>query len=156
MYQHIMVPMDGSELAECVLPHVEAIAGGCHVPEVTLVHVLPHLHLYDYAEQRLMPDERQKLTSQATDSARKYLKTKVAELKRKGIAAGYTLLSGEPIKQLVSYAEEKGIDLIIISTHGRSGISQIVWGSVAESLLRTACVPVLMIRAPGCVPGIKA
>ena len=46
MYQHIMVPLDGSELAECVLPHVEAIAGGCSVNQVTLVRVVEPLHLY--------------------------------------------------------------------------------------------------------------
>jgi nucleotide-binding universal stress UspA family protein len=42
-------------------------------------------------------------------------------------------------------------DLIIIATHGRSGVSRWVWGSVAERILRSACVPVLMVRAPGCV-----
>ena len=46
------------------------------------------------------------------------------------------------------------VDLIAISTHGRSGISRWVWGSVADRVLRSACVPVLMVRAPGCVPGV--
>jgi nucleotide-binding universal stress UspA family protein len=46
------------------------------------------------------------------------------------------------------------VDLIIIATHGRSGVSRWVWGSVADRILRSSCVPVLMVRAPGCVPGI--
>ena len=43
---------------------------------------------------------------------------------------------------------------LVIATHGRSGVSRWVWGSVADRILRSACVPVLMVRAPGCVPGI--
>jgi len=46
------------------------------------------------------------------------------------------------------------VDLIVIATHGRSGVSRWVWGSVADRILRSACVPVLMVRAPGCFPGI--
>ncbi len=155
MYQHIIVPMDGSELAECVLPHVEAIAGGCSVPRVTLAHVLPHLHLRGYAEDKLLPRERQQLEAKRADDARKYLRKIESRLKKKGVAAGYVLLSGDTVKQLVKYANENGVDLFIISTHGRSGVSQLVWGSIAESLLRTSCVPVFMVRAPGCGVSVK-
>jgi nucleotide-binding universal stress UspA family protein len=55
---------------------------------------------------------------------------------------------------IADYASKNDVDLIIIATHGRSGVSRWVWGSVADHILRSACVPVLMIRAPGCVAGI--
>jgi nucleotide-binding universal stress UspA family protein len=52
------------------------------------------------------------------------------------------------------YANNGGFDLVIIATHGRSGVSRWVWGSVADRLLRAVCIPILMVHAPGCVPGI--
>jgi len=52
------------------------------------------------------------------------------------------------------YANKNGFELIIIATHGRSGLTRWVLGSVADRVLRSACVPVLMIRAPGCEPSI--
>jgi nucleotide-binding universal stress UspA family protein len=55
---------------------------------------------------------------------------------------------------IADYAEKHGLDLIMIATHGRSGISRWVYGSVADRVLCSACVPVLMVRAPGCTPGI--
>ena len=64
------------------------------------------------------------------------------------------VLEGNPAHTLAEYAEKNQFDLLVIATHGRSGVSRWVWGSVADRILRSACVPVLMVRAPGCVPGI--
>jgi len=63
------------------------------------------------------------------------------------------VLKGNPAESLADYASKNKVDLIVIATHGRSGVSRWVWGSVADRLLRSACVPVLMVRAPGCFPG---
>jgi len=63
-------------------------------------------------------------------------------------------LFGRVVEELANFAEKNQIDLIIIATHGRSGVSRWVWGSVADRILRSSCVPVLMVRAPGCVAGI--
>ena len=154
MYQHIMVPMDGSDLAECVLPHVETISGGCNIGKVTLVRVVAPFHLHDYAEERLPRKERQRLEAKGKENARIYLDRIVEQLKNKGITAQAEVLIGDTVKELVDYANKNDVDLIVISTHGRSGISQWVWGSVADRILRASCVPVLMVRAPGCVLGI--
>jgi nucleotide-binding universal stress UspA family protein len=62
--------------------------------------------------------------------------------------------TGNPAEMLADFAAKNQTDLILIATHGRSGPSRWVWGSVADRLLRAACVPVLMVRAPGCFPGI--
>ena len=131
MYQHIMVPMDGSELAECVLPHVEAIAGGCKVVKVTLVRVVLPFHLYNYAEERLSLKERQRLVAKHTDNAREYLAEIVERLKSSGIAVQAEVLTGSPVEELVDYTDKNGVDLIVISTHGRSGVSRWVWGNIA-------------------------
>jgi nucleotide-binding universal stress UspA family protein len=61
---------------------------------------------------------------------------------------------GSASEAIAAYAEKNGFDLIVIATHGRSGVSRWVWGSVADRILRSSCVPVLMIRAPGCFQGI--
>ena len=64
------------------------------------------------------------------------------------------LSGGQAADMIADYTTKDKVDLIIITTHGRSGISRWVWGSVADRVLRSACVPVLMIRVSGCVPGI--
>jgi nucleotide-binding universal stress UspA family protein len=154
MYQHIMVPLDGSELAECVLPHVEALAAGCDVSRVTLVRVVTPLHLYGGAESGLSPEERQRVEADSTDVARAYLDRMVTRLADMGVSAQSEVLFGNIIDRLVDYADKNGVDLIIIATHGRSGVSRWVWGSVADRALRSAKMPVLMVRAPGSTPGV--
>lgn len=154
MYQHIMVPLDGSELAECVLPHVEALAIGCNVSRVTLVRVVTPLHLYGGAESGLPPEERQRVEADSMDVARAYLDRMVTRLADMGVSAQAEVLFGNIIDSLVDYASKNGVDLIIIATHGRSGVSRWVWGSVADRTLRAAPVPVLMVRAPGSTAGI--
>ena len=156
MYQHIMVPMDGSELAECVLPHLEAIVKGCHVSQLTLVRVVEPLHLYGGVEYRFGSEERQRLEKDEINIARSYLDKVAERLKKNGIAVEYEILHGKIAEELVRYANEQGVDLIIISTHGRSGVSHWVWGSVAERILRSTCAPVFMVRAPGYKSGTKS
>ena len=73
---------------------------------------------------------------------------------KKGVNAKTEVLLGKPAEAITSYAEKNGIDLIIMSSHGRSGISRWASGSVAERVFRSACVPVLMVRAPGCSPKV--
>ena len=147
MYRHIMVPLDGSELAECVFPHVVAIAERRKACKVTLVRVVTPLHLYGGVESRLSPEERQRLETDSMDAARKYLGQVVGRLKDKGIAAQSEVLHGDVINKLVDYVEKNEVDLIVIATHGRSGVSRWVWGNIADKILRSAHVPVLMVRS---------
>ncbi|MAF85177.1 MAG: hypothetical protein CL875_01620 [Dehalococcoidales bacterium] len=154
MYRHILVPLDGSELAECVLPHVKTIAVGCNVVKVTLVRGVAPLHIRGGMEVRIPPEERQRLEKQSIDTARNYLEKLVESLKDTDIAAQSEVLYGDVVDKILDYANNNEADLIVIATHGRSGVSRWVWGSIADRILRAACVPVLMIRAPGCIPGI--
>ena len=88
------------------------------------------------------------------DRARDYLEHIVKSLKETGVAAQSEVLHGHIVDKLIDYANMNEVDLIIISTHGRSGVSRLVWGSVTDRILRSVCVPVTMIRAPGCILGI--
>ena len=78
----------------------------------------------------------------------------VDRIKLGGVKVQTQVLMGKVDHGLADYATQNGVDLIILATHGRSGISRWVWGSIADRILHSACVPVLMVRAPGCVPGI--
>ena len=152
MYQHILVPLDGSELAECVLPHVEALAERHDACKVTLVRVVLPLHLYGGVESSLSPEERQRLEVDSMKVAREYLDIVVKRLRDAGIGVeSEVLYGGRVVDEIVEYAEKNEVDLVVIATHGRSGVGRWVWGSVADRILRSVCVPVLMVRVPGCV-----
>ena len=161
MYQKIMVPLDGSELAECVLPHVESIAKGCSVPNVILVRVvepalLPTGTLSDGGD--VFTEEDAKRIRMATDSAQKataesYLDQMVSRLSSEGVNVKAEVLVGKAAETLAEYAEKNDVDLIVMATHGRSGVTRWVRGSVAEKILRSSKIPVLMVRAPGTEEG---
>jgi nucleotide-binding universal stress UspA family protein len=153
MYQKILVPLDGSKLAECVLPYVEEIATGCRTEQVILVSVTERIMGYrvveDYtqpSEERLVPEAVGKEEKQA----QKYLGKIAKTLEAKGIKVLTEVLLGNPAEEIAIYADTKGCDLIIMASHGRSGPSRWAHGSVAEKVFRASCVPVLMVRAPGC------
>ena len=156
MYHHIMVPVDGSKLAECVLPHVEAITQGCQVSKVTLVRVVKPFHLYQGEEYRISPEERKRLEANSMNIARSYLEQLAKNLQVNGATIKYEVLYGDVTEQLVDFVNKNEVDLVVISTHGHSGISRWFWGGTADRILRSSHVPVMMVRAPGSVPEIQA
>lgn len=156
MYKRILVPLDGSELAECVLPHVETIAGGCGVESVTFVRVADQVPIPLNAEAYAFSvKEWEQLETDYRTAAEDYLNRLVTRVRYGSVKIQTKVLAGgRAADMLADYASKNDFELIIIATHGRSGVSRWVWGSVADHILRSACVPVLMIRAPGCVAGI--
>jgi len=157
MYRRILVPLDGSKLAECALPYAEALARGCDTEKVVLVSVTERLHGYRAFDdpsqplgQRLAPEAFGKKEKQA----QRYLGRIAKEMEAKGIKVSTEVLLGDPAEEIVIYAKHPGCDIIVMSSHGRSGVSRWAHGSVADKVLRGSPVPVLMIRAPGCIPGI--
>jgi len=156
MYKKIVVPLDGSELAECVFPHLETIVKGCQSPEVIVVRTVEPLTVpygREVAQFTSLEQVEAFETHQKVD-AEKYLKEVVARLKKNGVNARAEVVYGKAGESLGDYVTKNDVDLVIIATHGRSGVSRWVWGSVADRLLRSVSVPVLMVRAPGCAPGI--
>lgn len=148
MYQHIMVPLDGSKVAEVVLPHVISIAKGCTVPKVTLVRVVPPIKFYG-AETELPFIDSVPLEKASLKAAREYISFQAKKLKNEGIKVHTKVVFGTVTEALLDFAHTNGVDLVVIATHGRSGVSRWVWGSVADKILRGAMVPVLMVRPPG-------
>ncbi len=154
MYRKILVPLDGSKLAECVLPHVEALVKGSQVQEVVFARVREPFRGFSGADYVMNEREMARIESEQIAAAEKYLKEVVNQVRLGGLKSHGELLKGPVAESLAEYAAKNSVDLIIIATHGRSGVSRWVWGSVADRILRSSCVPVLMVRAPGCVPGI--
>ncbi len=159
MYQKILVPLDGSELAECVLPHVEVIASGCRVGNIILARAVDPFELpasleYEVYARQDLQEEWQKAELEERLAAQEYLNRLVGRVRKEGRNVQAQVLVGRAATSLANYAAEERVDLIVMATHGRSGIRRWVWGSTADRLLRSSCVPVLMVRAPGCVPGI--
>ena len=153
MYKRILVPLDGSELAECVLPHVESIANGCGVESVIFLRVLDTdmpSATYAYLGESL----RTEIKESSEKAVGEYINEVAARVKLDGVEVQKQVIAGKVAESIAEYASKNDIDLIVIATHGRSGVNRWAWGSVADRVLRSACVPVLMVRAPGCVPGI--
>lgn len=86
--------------------------------------------------------------------AERYLNRIAKGMQSKGVKVSVVVLLGNPAEEIVRYAEENAVDLIVMASHGRSGPSRWAFGSVADKVFRGSCVPVLMIRAPGCVAGV--
>lgn len=155
MYQKILVPLDGSDLAECVLPHVESIAKGCGVQNVVFLRIVEPFQVPSgYDGPGFSTEEIKRIDSENKANAENYLGQMVSRTKYDGATGQSEVIIGKAAESIAEYATTNSIDLIAIATHGRSGISRWAWGSVADRVLRSACVPVLMVRAPGCVPGI--
>ena len=155
MYKNILVPLDGSELSECVLPHVESIAKGCSVQNVVFLRIVEPFHMPSgYYDPGFSTEDIKRVDSENKASAENYLGQLVNRTKYDGVAVQSEVIMGKAAESIAEYATKNDVDLITIATHGRSGVSRWVWGSVADRILRSACVPVLMVRAPGCVPGI--
>jgi nucleotide-binding universal stress UspA family protein len=146
--------LDGSELAECVLPHVESIAKRCGVKEVVFLRVTEPFHQLCSYDGCVSQEAINSIDADNQAAAEKYLSQLIKRAQYDGVSVTPELITGAPAKSIADYASKNSIDLIVIATHGRSGISRWTWGSVADRVLHSACVPVLMVRAPGCQPGI--
>jgi nucleotide-binding universal stress UspA family protein len=156
MYNKIMVPLDGSDLAESVLPHLEFLTAACKATHVVLVRVVNPVSLpasvpaqgnFGFTEKN-----RQKLEANRKKTAEEYLRRIADGINIPGANFSHEVLEGKPADMLADYATQTGVDLIIIASHGRSGVSRWVLGSVADRIVRNSCVPVMMVRAPGCEP----
>jgi nucleotide-binding universal stress UspA family protein len=153
-YQKIIVPLDGSRLAECVLPHAEALALTCRVKTLELVCVVNPVEVHIRPFVPFDESQEKEMNLAASREAEEYLNSIKTALAVKGITVTTRLLSGTTANTLADYITQSGADMVIISTHGRSGPSRWAWGSIADRLLHATCTPVMMVRAPGCVNDI--
>lgn len=145
--RRILVPLDGSELAESVLPHVEAVARqrGAEVVEVLLVGVCEPMLLPSYYPVAL-PLSWDDHIARCRRETGEYLQKIAKRLQNEGLKVSFEVLVGKPADAIVDYVSKNPINLIIMSTHGRSGLGRWVFGSVAERILLGVTIPILLIR----------
>lgn len=86
------------------------------------------------------------------EAAKDYLDQLIKRLQYDNVSLTGEVITGKAAENIADHAMEKAVDLIIMATHGRSGVSRWVMGSVAERVLRWSCVPVLIVRPPQCAP----
>jgi nucleotide-binding universal stress UspA family protein len=156
MYKKVLVPLDGSPLAENVLAHAGSIVNGCGTETLVFLRVVePAIYLPD--DQKAKPlkwDVLDRMNEDARKEAQQYLAAIVAGTAYRGVEVQPVVIVGKTADTICEFAEKNGFDLIIMATHGRSGVKRLVWGSVADRVLRSSCVPVLLVRPPDCAPHI--
>jgi nucleotide-binding universal stress UspA family protein len=141
MYEKILVPLDGSQLAEVALPYAEELAGKLGSEIILLyVSVFP-----EYPKEHMLQFYLEKVVETIKKGAQKWAKKPV----RGATVVKSVILTGNPAEQIVEYADKEGIGLIVIATHGQSGIKRWVMGSVADKVVRATTKPVALIRAKG-------
>lgn len=149
MYKEILVTLDSSDLAEAAIPHARDIAKALGAG-ITLLSVVEVMAVYQQpgvigpVVSVAMNVEEEIVTTE------QYLEKIADRLRADGIEVKRVVREGDPASQICDYAHENDIDLIVMSTHGRSGVQRWVYGSVADRVLRSAMLPILLIRAkPG-------
>ena len=140
MFKKILVPLDGSALAEAILPQVTELAR-VHAAELVILRVAL-AHAFPGAD----PTEAQ---LHAVRDSEKYLEGVEQGLKGGGLQVSSVVRYGHAAEEILDHSAFAGIDLIAMSTHGRTGVSRWVLGSVAEKVLRASTTPLLLVRAPG-------
>jgi nucleotide-binding universal stress UspA family protein len=154
MYTHALIPLDGSDLAECALNHLKAMLKDGSMREATLLNVvkvdLPWMGDNEERSKQIYPNINM-IREQAFEASRKYLASVESRLAADGITVRTeSLEANKPDHAITDYAREKGLDLIIIATHGYTGMKKMLLGSIASGVLHQSSVPVLLIRPEAC------
>jgi nucleotide-binding universal stress UspA family protein len=155
MFETIVVPLDGSDLAEAALNTATELATRLHA-SVVLVQAIDSL-----AQRLAQPaaiggtpavaavnvDVLQEALEAEKAASERYLASRRDELTTRGVTAEAYVGEGNPADVIEKLAEDKGAGIIVMSTHGRGGLGRLVFGSVADAILRHSQIPVLLIRS---------
>ena len=144
MYHTILVPLDGSERAEAILPHVEDLARR-YSAAVILMHVIEPVPLCLGPEgaYTVLLQESERRMAQAVS----YLSALHGRYREKGIEVQTRIVHGSPVEAITETAESEGADLIAMASHGRTGLPWVFYGSVAAGVLHRVDRPLLLIRS---------
>ncbi len=145
MYETILVPLDGSKRAEAILLHVEELAQR-YDAKVVFVRVLEPLP-YVAGPEGMPITLREQELEQRRNEAEEYIKARSGEFREKGIETKGVIFQGPVVEAITDAAERENADLIAIASHGRSGLSQCFYGSVAAGVLHRVDRPLLVVRS---------
>lgn len=151
-YNKILLTHDGSSLADTAVPHVILLAKKFHAE----VHILQIVESYKLNTPIIVPEapmyisenDLKKMIRSEKTSAKKNVTRIKDDLIQSGISdVEAVVIDGVAIEEIIKYANENTIDVIIMATHGRSGLKRVLLGSVADNVIRNAGCPVLLINA---------
>src|SRR5439155_17880924 len=142
MYKRALVPLDGSMVAEAIVPFILEIAGPLDMEVALLRVVVPAPPMVVEGSSYMVAADVEKLRANAEE----YLASVAAELRGQGVRVTIQMRFGEVVAEILAGAREVEADLIAMTTHGRGGLGRLLFGSVAEAVLRQAEIPVFMMR----------
>ncbi len=142
MYTKILVPLDGSALAERAIAQAEQIAKATGAELILMQVVQTPLGKTPEAGET----EELKALRESGAQARAYLGMVATRASGAGIKTRFEVLEGAPAAGILAFAHNEDVDIIVMSTHGRSGLSKLVMGSVAEKVMLTTKRPVLLVK----------
>lgn len=143
MYKKMLVPLDGSKLAEVVLPYAQAVANRLDLNPILL-------HVCNPAESELLPMHQAyvgRMVEKVKGESEQIHKESGVLRGSKTIEGRGEVVLGYPAEEILDYAEHNDIDIILMATHGRSGSKRWVLGSVADKVLRESKIPICLVRA---------
>jgi nucleotide-binding universal stress UspA family protein len=152
MFERILVPLDGSKVGEAALPVIEQLIS--KVPsgsklEVILIGVITLLRHWVVVGEASAPvsytEDELKVIK---DRVENYLEKTGENLKTKGVEVKTIVVSGNAADEILKAADQNNADLIAMSTHGRSGLRRLAFGSITDKVMHGSRIPVLMVRAP--------
>ncbi len=153
MFNDILVPLDGSELSERALPIAQNLAQSSGAT-VHLIHMVSREHLWgtgggieSVQAAQLEMDMARQLTESQIHQGRIYLEQKGSQLSAAGIKieTDFAVKEGAPAQNIIGYAKEHSISLVVMTTHGHGGIRRLLLGSVTDRVIRSCEVPVLVV-----------
>ncbi len=148
MYQKVLVPLDLSELAECSLNYVKKFAKEATIGEVILFNVVEIDPTWD---EMVTSIDIEAFRDTIKNRAESYLADIKSRLEAEGITVKTVLTeANKPAQAIADYAQQNGVDMIIIASHGYTGLKKLMFGSVALNVMYLARVPVLLIRPEAC------
>ena len=155
MYKKILVPLDGSELAECALNYVKKLFQDGPVGEVVLLNAvvteIPWRELNAEEGGHAAAFDYNAFIESFMDKSRRYLARVQSRLSSEGIKVKTeTIESNGPSQTITDYAQKNSVDLIVMATHGYTGMKKMMLGSIALKVLHESNVPVLLIRPEAC------
>ena len=157
-YQRMIVPLDGSERAAAAVPHAAALAKLANA-RIVLLQVVPSAAMLvsetavatpgmgiPTVDPFLSSAQYESVESALEEEAQTTLEAAAGPLQAQGLQVETVILKGAPADGILAYANDTHADLIVMSTHGRTGLARLVFGSVAESVLHRSSCPVLLVR----------
>jgi len=137
MFKKVLVPLDGSRIAERILPRVEKLVECCQAE----VHLFQAVVSYE-----IVPEKEKEHRERLFHEASEYLEKVAARLRKRKVKVRAVVVSGRDAVQICDYARKQKFDLIAMATHGRSGLSRWALGSVADKVVHCSQIPVMLFR----------